>query len=147
MTTKIATNLTTLLTAVLAQPEEAFNLDVFKSETPCGTLFCSVGLAASMPYFQELGFGFEARTMYDGETSFYVTLDKENIMDERERLDVVFGENAFNRLFKPAADGVWDTDIGVIEDGDYARLDTLTDKHIAVERLLKQIAIHEGVLA
>ena len=56
MNQSIINNLEILSAAVEAQPEPMFNLRRFKNETECGTLFCTVGLATTIPHFQELGF-------------------------------------------------------------------------------------------
>ncbi len=140
----IAINLEILLGAVLAHPEKTFNLDYFKKDEPCGTLFCTVGLACTLPYFRALGLSL-VRSEYN-RTDFIAMIKDERVNAYTgtavENLNAVFGEQAWARLFRPSVDGMWDYELGTIDsEGDVT---DMTDKALAVARLRKQLAIYQG---
>ncbi len=136
MNQSIINNLEILTAAVEAQPEPMFNLSRFKSETECGTLFCTVGLATTIPHFQELGF----HIVQLAPNWLGVNVDDEFIADEgvSERY---FGQEAFPRLFEAAGQGSQDSALGYLDE-DEAGYDiplNMTDKELALARLRLQI--------
>lgn len=137
-------NLEILIDAVEQHPEELFDLSKYKQEKNCGTLFCTLGLAASMPEFQAQGVEFVKRPEYsssdvkiNGETAWYA-----------DTADGIFGPEAFSRLFEPADCGSMDAFLryspGFVEhcdDGDIQHGPNMTDKELALARLNKQLSI------
>lgn len=119
----IIENLEALLAAVEAQPERLFNLDNFRMERPCGTLFCVAGLAANMPRFQALGM------VWDGDPS----LNGTSVWDGGG--DPLFGPNSMSELFQYAGGGGLDEDLG---------WDKLTHKQLAIARLKYRIAEYKA---
>lgn len=139
MTQAIITNLETLLSAVEAQPESLFDLSGYKQVEPCGTLFCTVGLAATMPFFQEQGV--EMRPVATNANLGEVFINGQNAW----RFNVappLFGPNAFGNLFEPADCGNLDDLLGYEDDGENAP--NMTDKELAIARLRKQLEIVKG---
>jgi len=141
----IIKNLETLLEAVKAQPEKQFDLSVFRQDTPCGTNFCTLGLACSMPWFQEQGYSFVPSPFGDG--YFISSYQGQDVRDNLRMVDGTFGEVAFGYLFKPAGDGDSDEALGyessyVYDDatgvGDLKA--NMTDKALAIARLELRIA-------
>lgn len=125
----ILRNLKTLHAAVEQQPEALFDLSAYKQELSCGTLFCSAGLAASMPVFQAQGMGMDR----DGQR-FVVTVYGVDIL-YAHGIDKLFGEEAWDNCFATGDEGYRDSD---------APLGALKDKQLALWRLEKQM---EAVLA
>lgn len=126
-------NLFTLLGAVQAQPEEAFNLSSYCEKRTCGTLFCTAGLAATLPHFQAQGMAL-ATIPYG--TGFMVEVNGDDV-DETEDTNELFGDDAWANLFAARGDGSRDYDF----DLNYA----MTDKQLAVKRIEAQIeAIQKG---
>ncbi len=139
---EIKNNLLALRAAVEAQPETNFNLSVFKEEDEggCGTLFCTVGLACTMPMFQEKGYQFVGYG-----SSLYAERDGEDVM-YGATTDPEFGENSFSRLFSTRENGYWDNEYpsATVHTDDWGfthvQLGDVTDKELALWRLDKQIA-------
>lgn len=147
----IKQNLTILLAAVEAQPETLFNLDRYKADEPCGTIFCTLGLGCSMPYFIEKGFGFIEETLYGGGKLYYASLDGAHVLEVPDALDKVFGESAWQRLFAPAGCGNIDGEVGYDDEsvvvgegawGDPVCKPNMTDKELAIARLKYQIKLY-----
>lgn len=134
----IIDNLEALLAEVKLQPESTFDLSVFKKETECGTIFCAVGLACTMPRFQEMGFEFRAcEGVY--RTNYFTEINGEDVMDAGVA-DPYFGGNAFRELFSPAGDGRLDGDLNYYEEDDETGEPTMTDKELIIARLEYKIA-------
>lgn len=138
MNQSIINNLEILSAAVEAQPEPMFNLRRFKNETECGTLFCTVGLATTIPHFQELGF----KMVEEYPKWFMVQVGDDAIYDEGVS-EEYFGEEAFARLFEPAGQGYLDNKLGYIDhDEDCDTIPpNMTDKELALARLRLQIKV------
>lgn len=143
--TTILNNLTILRDAVAAQPEDLFDLNSYKTEEPCGTLFCTAGLATTMPYFQDLGVSMRQWSL----NGFYVQVKGDDI-DDTEETNKLFGENAFRHLFAGADNGAWDKALGYVEtygaESD-AYVPQMSHKTLALARLDKQIAIYAAAVA
>lgn len=80
----IRENLLQAIVEIEACPDEVIDLRNWKTETPCGTLYCAVGLLATRPHFMEQGLSWDRR---------------ECIQWEDQGLTSMFGKNAFGRLF------------------------------------------------
>lgn len=138
---KIVKNLKLLREAVEAFPEERLDLGQFKKEEPCHTLFCTAGLAASMPEFQEQGLSFKLmepnwwQVVVNGEPMWDVDEDAE--FDEYGPADALFGENAANNLFCERWDGARDSDL--YETGGEREYAYMSDKALAIWRLDRQM--------
>lgn len=133
-------NLQLLISAVEAHPEELFDLMKYKQEKNCGTLFCTLGLAASMPEFQEQGVQF---LQYDNTFGFDVVINGVPATISHT-IDSIFGPDAFDRLFQPAQLGQWDKSFGYslsTEADEYSP--NMTDKALALKRLYRQLSILE----
>ena len=146
MTKEIINNLEILRAAVEEQPENLFDLGSFKSVEPCGTLFCTLGLACTMPHFQAMGFSL---VKYGGGTWYNPKLNGNYIFEELDSVDDIFGDDSFLRLFELAGGGIMDFDLGF--DADYedyynGSLDpqNMSDKTLALKRLDRQINIYKG---
>lgn len=143
-TNRVINNLTTLLAAVEAQPETLFDLQQFKQTKPCGTIFCTVGLAATMPHFTEQGLGLTQ--YYPGtDGGYYVSLNGMHMCEDEneEALEAMFGPEAFEHLFQPAGEGMKDAAYGLeqtFDDWEDEVIDSnMTDKQLAVVRLQQRI--------
>jgi hypothetical protein len=123
-------NLQTLHDQIALQPVDLFSLDVYKRDEPCGTIFCAVGLAASMPYFIEQGFGFRQ------EDNWSIATIHDVDVDASATLDIVFGTEAFQYLFEPSGLGWNDEDLGYDDNG---YTPNMTDKELALARLNHRI--------
>ena len=138
MTNKIVRNLEILKAAVEAQPEKLFDLRAFKREASCGTLFCTAGLAATMPEFIEQGL--ELAALGDG--WWAVEVDGVGI-DESAKSHTIFGSNSFANLFDARDCGAMDdSHPDSYTDGLYGTTihSSVTDKQLAIWRLEQQIA-------
>lgn len=143
---EIINNLETLLAAVEAQPESQFNLSHFKVEEPCGSLFCTVGLACTMPEFKAMGYELvPTGGNWNGSPTYRAHVNHEDVV-ESDVCDPAFGDEAYQRLFRPAGGGWIDDDLGY--DIDYSEnTATMTDKELAIARLNHQIAAYKGEAA
>lgn len=118
----IIENLELLIKAVEDEPEQLFNLMWFERTAGCGTLHCTLGLAATMPGFQEQGLTLVG--------SFPVLEGRFTANNNSSNLDILFGKYAFARLFKSRNFGVWDREFS----------SPTSDKELALLRLRKQLA-------
>lgn len=133
-TATIIENLNTLAAAIVAYPEKLFDLQRYRLKEDCGTLYCSAGLAASMPFFQEQGMTFD-------EGCGDVLVGGVFIAQSVARLDELFGPDAFDVLFCAYHSGMYDTRLIIkIEDSKETN-DPVTHKELALERIAKQIEI------
>jgi hypothetical protein len=149
----IIENLEALKAAVEAQPESRFDLSRFRNDTPCGTNFCTAGLAASLPQFQALGFRLDAtpKDYAPGEFNYTVSVNGIDVYspvsgdeeDEADAADLVFGARAWQHLFETAGDGELDREIGYAYDWK-EDVGNMTDKELAIARLKKQIETLKG---
>lgn len=111
----IKENLLALRAAIEAEPEGDFNLHQFVQHTPCGTLHCSAGLAATMPFF--------INQLSEDEQRQSLRWRAEDISDHKG----MWGPDAFKRLFERHDEGTYD---GLLtSNGD------LTDKQLAIARI------------
>lgn len=137
MTTTIIENLRRLIQLIEAEPDHLIDLERFEEEGSCGTHHCSLGLATQDEFFQAQGLslgsvGVLTRPLIgEHEVSPF-----SQVSEGHSRLNAMFGEDSYERLFEPRGDSDWDS--GIIEDDD-----TLTDKDLALARLRKQLAIYE----
>lgn len=145
MTKEIINNLEILRAVVEAQPENLFDLGSFKKVEPCGTLFCTLGLACTMPHFQQMGLSLK----YDENFKYFEALVGDYSAYQSNEIDSIFGDNSFNYLFEPAGGSGVDDELGF--DVDYEDYDdgdsvpqNMTDKTLALKRLDRQINIYKG---
>ena len=106
MSKEILENLNILLEAVKAQPEELFSLDNFRRDHPCGSNFCTIGLATTMPHFIEKGY-----TLVKGEAftmRYFLHVRGAPFSSDVKVVDWDFGERAWPRLFESAGMGEHD---------------------------------------
>lgn len=133
-TATIIKNLNTLAAAIVAYPEQLFDLQRYRLKEDCGTLYCSAGLAASMPFFQEQGMTFD-------EGCGDVLVNGIFIAISVTGLDKMFGSDAFDVLFSTYHSGMYDTQLIIkIEDSKETN-DPVTHKELALARIAKQIEL------
>lgn len=133
---KIIENIVTLRGMIEACPETSFNLLTFKAVKECGTLYCSVGLAACQPYFIEQGLTLSER----GALLIYGRdIWQSNSM---QNIDEIFGEDSFEKMFHPRNEGCFDEKhpsfYGVQYSEGYTEYlihDSVSDKHLALWRI------------
>ncbi len=153
----VVLNLERLIEAVEAQPEVAFNLSNFRvdhaGDNVCGTLFCTVGLACTLPEFIAVGFNLKRqepnRWDESGDILYRAYVNDADVFFD-DSSDPTFGEDSFGRLFdcrdccdvdsehpsfelhyanEPESEGYLSSDV--------------TDKDLALWRLNKQLAIYK----
>jgi hypothetical protein len=116
--TTIRENLLALRAAIERQPERLFDMSTFSTPTICGTFYCSLGLAASMPFFNEQGLTLsEAGIPKFGEVHAWC----------HEKLATMFGEDPYANLF---TDDYWQGER------------TMTDKERALDRINRQLELY-----
>ncbi len=137
----ITTNLQTLLAAVEAQPEQNFNLTRYKDEdSACGTLFCTAGLAATLPTFQEQGLSLVEVDSFSRRKRYMVLVNGYDV-DETYDTDAIFGSDAWSNLFATFGHGCRDDGfITKDENGDSIQ----THKELAILRIKAQLAAVEA---
>lgn len=136
----IIKNLCRAISIVEAAPEESVKLDSYKSETKCGTFFCTFGLLSQDEYFQKQGITLtECKTPddatvlhYDGSPMFAPPI---NTKEEFKALDNLFGEDAFDTLFSLRGVGSLDSQVGALK----AAGTSMSDKDYALARLRMQL--------
>jgi hypothetical protein len=133
---QVLKNLFTLLGAVQAQPEANFDLSSYARKEPCGTLFCTAGLAASLPHFQSQGMALIPWST----NTFMVEINGLDIDVREADTDKMFGPDAWYSLFATYADGRRDESLG---SGSYGSGRAMTDKALAIARIQAQIAAVE----
>lgn len=139
----VVTNLETLLAAVEAQPDEQFNLSDYSNETECGTMYCTAGLAATLPHFNAQGM-YWGLGMYGGPE---VKVGNGTVNDDDET-DQRFGLDAWYILFASYGFGKLDKELGAYAPEDaYQRTRLLKDKELAIARLKAQIKFIKGEAA
>ena len=133
MSNKILENLEVLRAAVAAEPTELLDLNAFQYQADCGTLHCVLGLACTMPYFNEQGLRFgecNDPIMCGSKSQDY--FDQTHIYS----FDKLFGGDSWIKLFSTAGNGWHDGKFG------FTRRD-MTDKELALKRLDAAIASHK----
>jgi hypothetical protein len=128
---KIISNLFLLRDAVAKYEPKLFDLSSYKKERECGTLYCTAGLAATLPVFKEQGMILQAA----GFDCSMVRVNGHDI-DDDGIADGLFGEDAWRTCFAPRGEGKYDDDFqGLYVD---------SDKELALWRLSQQISIVAG---
>lgn len=142
----IINNLQTLLEAVKAQPETLFDLSMYTQKQECGTLYCTAGLAATMPYFQAQGMEIKG----NGHGGIFVYIGG-GFITETERTAEMFGADPWDRLFATYGHGDFDsyfdpeyTDYLEDDDAYDAPEKAMSDKTLAIARLERQLAIYQN---
>jgi hypothetical protein len=130
---KIISNLFLLRDAVAKYEPKLFNLSSYKKVRECGTLYCTAGLAATLPAFKEQGMALQA----DGWDWSIVRVNGHDI-DDDGIADGLFGEDAWKTCFAPREEGKYDGNFPGLYD------DSVTDKELALWRLSRQISIVAG---
>lgn len=133
MSERIVQNLMVLIQAVEDYPEPKLDLGIFKLDRECGTIYCTAGLAASLPIFQQQGL-----TLLDRPFPI-VTLNGYGINQEGgdKPLAELFGESAFCRLFSPRHGSPYDAVSGLVY-----QEPPVSDKQIALNRLRFQLDLY-----
>lgn len=143
---EIVRNLEILIALIEAYPQSLFDLDAFQQVKSCGTLYCSVGLAASQPYFQ-----FKGLTLSPASDLMVKGKEYWGGMEENDKvLDSIFGKDSFHNLFQPAGQSKgdaehsdYDEEFGYDSDGNDIYFENTTDKELALWRLKRQLAIYK----
>lgn len=125
----IRENLLVLIEAVTNEPEHLFDLTNFEKKEPCGTLHCTLGLATTLPHFYMQGL-----VMQPAEKERAACPAADGIRAYQPscyaKLDALFGEESYCRLFEPAEGGEWDVELLAPD---------MPDKELALARLNKQL--------
>lgn len=100
MSKEILENLNILLEAVKAHPESGFSLENFRRDHPCGTNFCTIGLATTLPHFIEKGY--ELRPTNQWRRRFALFVKNVPFTADVFMLDKDFGSSSWDRLFDSA---------------------------------------------
>lgn len=145
---EIVRNIEVLIDLIKAYPQELFDLHAFTATKGCGTLYCSIGLAASQPYFQMKGLSLHNFDLQIRGVDYFKTL----IDGDEDYLDTLFGEESFDRLFDRAGQGAFDAQHSDFDaeatwdDGEETGEDEVdafpntSDKELAIWRLEYQLA-------
>ncbi len=129
-------NLEVLTEAVEAQPEQNFDLRYFRTEGKCGTLFCTVGLATTLPEFQNQGFTLEPYT--STVNVLVVKVNGEEVVSSGAS-DAAFGVDSYENLFSHRGTSEFDKSLGVLP-----AYEEVSDKTLALHRLNRQLDIYKG---
>jgi hypothetical protein len=139
---KIVENLQLAIAAVEQTADESVNLTNFKNQ--CGTLHCTLGLLAEMPYFQAKGLGLVQRSQKFSEHFWEVTIDGKGLNHGTkvfdERLETLFGQGAWVNLFPQYGVGFHDH-IHLRQGNKTIGGMVLSHKELALARLKLQISI------
>lgn len=131
---QIQRNLIEAIRVVDAEPDNLVDLDTYERETPCGTLHCTAGLLAHQPYFQAQGL----RLLKEIPGRDHLT-----IHNPFPTFSNLFGILAWDRLFTPRSEGVWDEELirefEAPNEDDEPTQPAPTDKQLALARLRKQL--------
>ncbi len=123
----IRENLTQLRAAVEDWPEEEFDLAEIK--TACGSHYCALGIACTMPYFHALGLSLIGSSPVIG-----------GHYPGSHDLDEMFGRLAWGRLFASRQLGGWDAEL--TRDTKEERDDSVSDKQLALARIDRQLVLY-----
>jgi hypothetical protein len=127
-------NLIFLLSLLEASADEVIDLEHYESR--CGTLHCSLGLAATHPFFNEQGLRLTGFPINRQPSISIYGMDK------------MFGTKAWERLFAPFNNGVWDYELvkracpssfDVYLQREEARARGYTDRRLAIDRVIRQL--------
>ncbi len=131
----IRENLLVLIKAVEDEPEPLFDLSAFEQITSCGTLHCTLGLAGTLPHFYEQGLTLEPK---DGIKASCPHIGGADIWKPGswEKLDVLFGEDSYYRLFETYGGGALDSELVDLQN------DASNSKELALARLNKQLELY-----
>lgn len=123
---KVLANLQHLHALISTTAPARIDLKYFTFPTECGTLHCTLGWAATDPFFNaqglELKNGFAPCIWNDCAFGF-------------GRLDHLFGPNSYGVLFQRASSGIYDEEVENL---------VFTDKELALFRIQKQISLING---
>lgn len=125
----IRENLLVLIEAVKSEPEKLFDLSVYERKNSCGTLHCTLGLAATLTHFRMQGLEISASTVAVPVIGGTLVYD----VGAYDKLDQLFGKESCGRLFGAKHEGEWDFDL---------QAEQLTDKQLALARLDKQLELY-----
>lgn len=132
MSASIIKNIDVLIAAVKAEPSKKFDLSTYVQEKPsCGTLHCTAGLAATLPYFKRRGW----KLYINGDGGFGV-LVKGVYVSSSSVVNSQFGDDAWDRLFDVRWSGEFDRFHPKYLDS------SVTDKELALWRLRMQRAAY-----
>lgn len=113
--------------------------------SPCGTLHCTVGLAATDPFFQAQGLTLETRSVSTGSELCFCVNGASYVGHGGVHMEKLFGENA-GELFDQYGEGLeleyHDFPAGVDISGrviEYSTGEVLTHKQLALMRLRYQL--------
>ncbi len=129
----IRENLLKAIEVVQQYPEELLDLNQWRKECDCGTLYCVAGLLAIQPFFAAQGMH---PYHEDGRPICGIVA----ISPAASWVNEMFGAGAYDRLFDQRGAGTWDPELtaDVIED-DTILMESPTDKQLALRRLRKQL--------
>lgn len=131
----IRENLLALIKFIEDEPLNLFNLSYYHHETNCGTLHCSLGLAATKPYFHEQGLHYteDFHPMIAIQGHHWTAC-----------IDELFGSEAYMRLFKARECGSYDQTLkpGITLNGEAFEDAGYTDKDLALDRLKLQLSFY-----
>lgn len=122
----ILKNIDEAIRLVTEQPEQLFDLSVFKRTVDCGTLHCTAGLLCTSAHFRALGWEWAGR---------WVNVQGVSI-EESGMLYTQFGPAAYSRLFNYRDASPFD---------DHKNASNHTDKELALHRLAEQRKIVEAM--
>lgn len=137
----ILQNLEIAYTAVKGYDSQLFDLRTFREKSDCGIIHCSLGLLGTMPHFNKQGLEFSDHPLKDDADYRILLIEGVPVMRVSfSKLNVLFGDNCFNRLFQSKGYGTWDLQ----RDENPAFLENnpnLTDQKLALLRLEHQIKL------
>lgn len=109
MSKEILENLNILLEAVKAFPESHFSLERYREDNECGSNFCTLGIATTIPHFVEKGY--VLRPLMHNEKKFFLQINEQDFDAAGNKiLENDFGKNAFDCLFDLALYGLNDSE-------------------------------------
>ena len=142
MNNKILENLEVLRAAVAAEPTDLLDLNTFQCKADCGTLHCVLGLACTLPYFNEQGLRFDE----DNNPILCGSGEADPVEASFMHIysfDKLFGDDSWGNLFGMAGYGLRD---GMLGYGRRNNAQSMTHKELALKRLDAEIDRHkEGV--
>lgn len=135
LTPLMVENLIVLRAAIQAHKANLFNLEAYTCKTPCGTLYCSAGLATTMPHFQNQG-------MHLDDSGDNVLVNGVGIANRKGiEINKLFGPDAFNNLFTWYGNSNYDVEL--LELPEYQVLeydhDVVSHQQLALHRIDKQL--------
>lgn len=120
-------NLEALRAAIAVHEESLFDLNAYVRKTGCDTLYCSAGLAATMPFFTNQLTPHATRIYH-----LYSNSGIDGIAFCLARQEQMWGDNSYGRIFTSAGFGEYDGQIANNQDP----LDEgMSDKELALARI------------